>query len=390
MNTARIPGPGANLARLRKIAGMTQSRLAQAMGVSEEHLGKMERGLRTLTQGNAARAAQALGTPLDEVLGRTPVDVRTEADLGELRAVIRRFDLPGERPRVDFRGILTRTKRIGGHVKSADLAALIDELPEFLTIATDHAHATGKPAAWEVVTLGYSAVYYLAARHRWMDLAELAVVRQKAAAERATPFAPVIAARDEAGAFLNSGDFPGGLAVVDRALVRAQAELSGRERTLAEGVLRLRGMTLAGRLRDRAEAERHITGARDAASAITEDVTDSGRMFGPQNTAVHVAATLADLGRYRESADTADELKRTKLSLPPTRVMNLFVDDSRTRLALKDRDGALMSLRLAFEAAPQKAKVHPTSQEVLRVLVELHRRSNPDLRKLANTMGLSF
>ncbi|WP_369030520.1 hypothetical protein [Streptomyces adonidis] len=40
---------------------------------------------------------------------------------------------------------------------------------------------------------------------------------QRMAAERANPIAVAVAARDEAGAFLNSGDFAGGSAIVERA-----------------------------------------------------------------------------------------------------------------------------------------------------------------------------
>jgi hypothetical protein len=35
------------------------------------------------------------------------------------------------------------------------------------------------------------------------------------------------------------------------------------------------------------------------------------------------------------------------------------------------------------------AKIHPMSREVLRVLIALHRRSNPQLVKLAQQAGLT-
>ncbi len=79
-----------------------------------------------------------------------------------------------------------------------------------------------------------------------------------------------IAARDRAGAYLNGGDFEGGLMVVDRAISQAQASLSGQERAFAVGLLNLRGMTLAGRFKDekegKKEAERHIKSAWEASS----------------------------------------------------------------------------------------------------------------------------
>jgi len=221
-----------------------------------------------------------------------------------------------------------------------------------------------------------------------MDLAELAAVRQKLAAERGTPLAVATAARDEAGTFLNSGDFAGGLAVVDRAVVDAESTLEGRDRALGLGILHLRGMTLAGRMRDRVAAERHMTAAWHAAEKFPEDVVNDHGMFGPENTAIHAVATFADLERHRESTEVADGLTRMSLTLPPTRIANLYIDTARAKLALRDREGALNSLVNAWDAAPQKARVHPTSQELLRVIISLHKRSNPVLTKLIKKAGV--
>jgi hypothetical protein len=63
---------------------------------------------------------------------------------------------------------------------------------------------------------------------------------------------------------------------------------------------------------------------------------------------------------------------------------------SRSHLALGDRDSALASLEEAWEVAPEMAKVHPTSQELMRVLTSLHRRSNPRLTKLVKRAGVPF
>ncbi|MGW7754633.1 hypothetical protein ACWGK6_24435 [Streptomyces violaceusniger] len=73
-----------------------------------------------------------------------------------------------------------------------------------------------------------------------------------------------------------------------------------------------------------------------------------------------------------------------------TRVGPLHMNISRSKLALGDRDGALESLEAAWDVAPEMARVHPTSQELMRVLTSLHRRSNPRLTKLAKRAGVPF
>lgn len=149
-------------------------------------------------------------------------------------------------------------------------------------------------------------------------------------------------------------------------------------------------MTLAGRLRDNNEAERHIAAAQRVAEEFTVDVTDAHGIFGPENTAIHLVATFGDLEKHKEASELADRMQRQKLILPPTRIGNLYIDAARAKLALHDREGALHFLMNAWEAAPQKAKVHPTSQELLRVLISLHKRSNPTLVKLAKKAGVNI
>ncbi len=100
---------------------------------------------------------------------------------------------------------------------------MTQRLPGLLHGVQNRAHATGLPEHWARVADVYSAICWLAARHRWMTPAELAVVKQQQAAERANALARALAARDQAGTLLNGGDFADGLAMVDQAVVEAEA-----------------------------------------------------------------------------------------------------------------------------------------------------------------------
>ncbi|RPK62185.1 MULTISPECIES: DNA-binding protein [unclassified Streptomyces] len=241
----------------------------------------------------------------------------------------------------------------------------------------------------------YSTVYWLAARHRWMDMAELAVTRQRWAVEQQpNPVAEAFSSRDRAGTYLNFGDVERGLVVVDRAIVAVQsAPLSTADRDLAVVILNLRGMTLAGRLRDKTEgkreARRHIESAwRAAGSFPTRDVDAQGLTFGPQNTFTHVLAAQVDLGRPQDALALTDDLDEALEGLPPTRVAPTRINAARAQLDLGDRDGALENLSRAFDVAPQMARIHPMGREVLRVLVSLHRRTKPELKRLSRLSGI--
>ncbi|KAB8169802.1 helix-turn-helix domain-containing protein [Streptomyces sp. 3MP-14] len=390
MTAKRTPGPGANVALCRKARGLSQVALARRAGMSVSLLSKVEIGDRALTHGMGAALARAMGMTLDELLGKAPVTPTNEEGLTALSFAIRRFDLPGEPP-AHPEELPRALAELNEHRHRTELAAVFRKLPGVLADVTNHAHAFPSPDAWTRVADTYSVVYWLAARHRWMHLAELAVLKQRLAAERGHPVAATVAARDEAGTFLNSGDFAGGLAVIDRAVVQAETTLRGRDRAYGLGILHLRGLTLAGRARERGAAERHIDAAWRAAEEFAGnagDVEEHGLHFGPENTAVHVIATSTDLERHRAALETARDLLRSGTSLPATRVGPLHMTLSRSHLALGDRDAALSSLEDAWEAAPELARVHPTCQELVRVLTSLHRRANPRLTHLARRAGV--
>ncbi|MFG3098965.1 helix-turn-helix domain-containing protein [Streptomyces sp. NPDC048182] len=389
-----VPGPGANVAVLRKERGWGQARLASEAGISTSLLGKIERGERPMTQGVGASVAQALGITLDQLLGKAPLHEGAEVQLRALTREIRRFGLPRE-PEMTEARLSTALSEMVALRERADLRGVLAELPRLVSETSNHAHAVGTPSAWARVTEAYSTVYWLAARHRWMTLADLATTKQKMAAEQADPVSAAIAARDEAGLYLNHGDFEDGLAVVDGGLVRVEQDApTGPDRLYALGILHLRGLTLAGRLRDRRTADQHIARAWALAEELNRNVSRLGIHFGAQDTAVHVVATSADLSRHEDAIDTMDDLTKLdqsgKLTLPRTRTSPLHMNVARSRLALGDRDGALEELEHAWSLAPQMAKVHPTAQELLRVLTSLHKRSNPRLTKLAKRARIQF
>ncbi len=381
---------GSRVTQLRKEHDLTQPALARRAGVSLSLLSKIEVGDRTLTPAVAAAIARALQISLGALYGQAEVSQDQSVLLEDLRTAVRRYDIPDQVPVLDpaqLRVDLDQAITLG---EQADLAGLLRMLPGLLTRATTHAHATASPQGWALLANAYSVAYRLAARHRWMDLVEVTPTRQAwAAGQQPNPVVAAVAARDRAGTFLNCGDFAGGLTVVDRAIVTAQAALSGPQKAFATGTLYLRGMTLAGRLNDRAEAQRHIHAAWTAAEELPTDLQAHNQIFGPANTATHVLATQGDLGHPRDVIRLADELNRNDTGLPPTRLGAVHINTARAQLDLGDRDGAQTSLVQAWNVAPQMAKIHPMSHEVLRVLICLHRRSNPQLVQLAQRAGLT-
>jgi transcriptional regulator with XRE-family HTH domain len=387
---AAVVTGGVRVAELRKAWGITQTALARRSGISVSLLSKIEIGDRTLTPGIAAGIARALQISLGALYGEAEVTADQSIQLENLRTAVRRYDIPDQAPIPDSSQLRLDLDHAITLREQTDLASLLRMLPSLLTRATTHAHTATSPEGWTLLADVYSVIYALAARNRWMDLVEIAPTRQAwAAGQHANPLATACAARDRAGTFLNCGDFDGGLTVVDRALVAAEAQLTGPERAFATGTLHLRGMTLAGRLGDRPEARRHIHAAWTAAEEFKGDAQIHNQIFGPDNTATHVLATEGDLGHPRQVIRLAEDLTSKDTGLPPTRIGPVHINTARAHLDLGDRDSAQTSLIQAWDIAPQMAKVHPMSREVLRILISLHRRGNPQLVVLAKRAGLT-
>lgn len=281
------------------------------------------------------------------------------------------------------------------HRDAARVQQVLSQLPGLLRDATAQAHASKAADSWMTLSEVYSSVYWLAARHRWMDMAELAVTRQRRAVEQqSNPLGEAIAARDRAGAYLNGGDAEGGLLIVDRAIARAETALSGQDRAFAVGVLNLRGMTLAGRLEDkgggcargrathrlRAAGWRRVVQRRRREPALDDLRAPEHSDARPCDEARPRPATRGSWGggdaRCRSRRTTGDASRSVQVEPCPR--------SSRPG----NREAALRNLSEAWDVAPQMARIHPMAREVFRVLASLHRRSNPELLRLSQMSGM--
>ena len=78
---------GKNIRTLRRRAGMTQERLAEAAGLSVPYISQMERGSKNARLEVLAQVAEALGVSLDVILSGIPPSER-QAARTELQALL--------------------------------------------------------------------------------------------------------------------------------------------------------------------------------------------------------------------------------------------------------------------------------------------------------------
>ncbi|HET9254531.1 MAG TPA: helix-turn-helix transcriptional regulator [Pseudonocardiaceae bacterium] len=383
---------GSRVAGLRKARDITQAALARRAGISLSLLSKIETGDRTLTPGVAAAIARALRISLRSLYGEAEISQEQSVLLEGLRTAVRRYDIPDQTLMPEPAQLRAGVDQAITLMERTDLARLLRILPDLLTRTTTYAHAAADPQRWALLADTYWVTYWLAWQHRWMDLVGVAPIRQAwAAAQYPSPLVTALAAGSRAGALLHCGDCDGGLAVIDRAIAAAETALTRPERAFTTGILHLRGMTLAGRLGDRSEAQRHIGAAWTVAEEFPHDRRAHAMLFGPAQTAAHVLTAEGDLGRPRGVIRIAEQLLgKNTTGLAANQTSFCHINTARAHLDLGDRDSAQASLVQAWGIAPQRAKIEPTGREVLRVLISLHRRSNPQLVQLAKYAGLTL
>jgi transcriptional regulator with XRE-family HTH domain len=387
------PSAGENIAVLRKVRGLSQTKLAREAGISLSYLSKIETGLRPATPPIVAAVANVLSVTTAKVYGDPFSEPSAQRDLmNGLRTAVRRHTLPHEDvpPSSDLAESLKEVAQLRA---DTDYLGLLQRLPKLLGQATATAMASGGDSvAWGQVADVYGCAYAVAHRFRQPDLADTIVSRQTWAAQQTwNPAAEASAAWNEAGTYQSAGQYADGLAVVERAISRFESAPSdGINRIVHLGSLHLRGVVLASRHRDENATADHVRRAQGLAAKLDRDVLQHNLTFGPGNTALYVLASHVELNAPQTASEMATPLlKSPPVGLKPSRVGRLAIDTARARLALKDLYGAEDALKEAFRIAPQMAEIHPMAREVLRVLWTMHQRSRPDLLAMAKRAGLT-
>ena len=223
-----------------------------------------------------------------------------------------------------------------------------------------------------------------------MGAAWVAVDRSIAAAEEADD--PLLMA---AGAFRLAIVFQNGrrhdLATqVAKTAVNALGRLidAGEPEAVAlRGALYLQLAVAASRTNNADEAYDYLAKAQEAATFLGVDRNDYNTEFGPTNVLlheVHVAVELGDAGRALRVADKADPAH-----LSPERQSRLLIDVARAH-AQRRQAGALASaLRQAFEVAPEQVSTHQVVQELLSDALRSDYGNTPELRELAQEIGIT-
>lgn len=392
---------GRQIAQHRKARGMTQVALAQQAAISTSLLRKVEQGSRDATPVLIASVARALAVDVTTLTGQ-PYDRggRRPDRIHSLMPALRRTLAYWETPPSLDTAPRTIDKIAGDAHEIAVLrntdrnAQAIALVPSLLleTLAALH-ESTSSAERAQLIDITVTLLYVAnSVTHKtgYDDLATITADRIALLAPKADePIVAALSAYTRAGAMLRIGAYDAGLQLITDATGTVSAhQPAGDDKQRMLGSLHLRSAVLAARGGRADVVDNHIAEARRIADELGTESDGMWRSlaFGPANVAVHEVAAAVELGDGARAMSRAEGL-RLPSTFSKSRQAHHYMDLSRALLWQGRHDQALTTLHKARTLAPQQTRHHPTTREVLRMLVRAHRRANEPLARFSSWVG---
>lgn len=392
---------GTRIREIRTWRGKSLRVVAELAGVSAGYLSRVERGQRAVDKRSLVEAiADALHVAPSELLaeagpGRDPIGQQAHAAIEEIGIVLAHNRLghpyaeqarPWPEVQVDLQRFVGMLVPACDYVsQAAMLPDLIEDL--FAAHATDSTHRrdaliglmlTLQHTAALLKNLGAHGMPHLAAMHMRYVADELGEPAWKGAAEWRVGQS-------------SGGDRVRMLAVSLRAAEQLQAE-TGPGARQAYGMLHLNAALATAALRRPDDARAHLAEAADTLTATEGASLDFADMhFNRANWTTWRVAVGVELGEGPGVAEHARGVDVSMLAAAERRGM--FYGDLGRGLAQDrtTRDRAVVMLRAAEDAAPQRIRTNPYIRETVVDLVRQARRdaTGRELRGLAYRMGIA-
>lgn len=389
---------GARIARYRRQRGLTQQGLAMRAHLSKSLLSKVESGQRPASSALIAACARALSVTTSELLGQPYTEDlqrdRLDALLAPVRMGMEHWDIPldWEVPARPVSLIRPDVQRALLQRRQADYLPMARQLPALLDECVQAVHTTTgeeQRLAHECLAEVFRCVYTLAWSFGYIDLATVALDRMAWVAPRSDePGLVALHGYLRAQTSLSSGRYDVGMRVVDRALRELEGQNARRPEGLEamRGILQLRAAVIAGRAKDRDQADERLAEAR-AIADVTGELPDYGVTWGPVNVGVHAVAIASELDEYGQAIDLAEGV-RIPRGWSRSRAGHHWMDLGRVYAWAGRGEEALGCLMRARRVAPQQTRYHPTTRETVLALRRRERVRSGSLSQFSEWVGV--
>ncbi|MFI6057853.1 helix-turn-helix domain-containing protein [Streptomyces sp. NPDC051286] len=389
---------GARIARIRKQRSLTQQGLAMRAHVSKSLLSKVECGQKPASPALVAVCARALGVSTSDLLGQPYAEElrrdRMDALIQPIREGLENWDValdwetaarPAELIRADVQRALEQRRQAQYTDIVRDLPWLIDESVQAVHTSTGEEQRL----AYECLAESFRCVFTVAWKLGFIDLATVALDRLAWTAPRADePGLAAMHAFLRAQTTMSSGRYDVGLRVVDRAL----RDLDGQDARRSAGIEAMRGMlhlraaVIAGRMKDRDQADARLAEARSLART-TGELPDFGVTWGPVNVGVHAVAIASEMNDFGRAIELAEDV-RIPRGWTRSRAGHHWMDLGRSHAWACHPEEALDCLHQARRIAPQQTRYHPTVRDTVLALKRQERARNSSLAQYAEWVGI--
>ncbi len=396
----RAESVGRRVVSLRRLAGMTQTKLAATAHVSVSLVRGVEQGRIAASEAFTAAVARALG--LDVVtLTRQPyeelvADPRSEAaGIPALRQVLSEHDRPVPvEPVLSLEELRARVDAANRLRLRARYAELCRRLPEVLRSLYVHQAQPprGERAREQVAELvddAYALAAAAAFRFGFVDLtAQIDDRRPGTAAVTGDPLRVAGATFVQTHVPFRRGDYEG----CDRLIERAQHLVRDRSDPAAlavRGQLHLQSAIVAARAARGQDAEAHLVETRDIIASGVPSHPYFEIDCSALNADRHFVAIPVELADGTTAIARAASV-RIADGYEPRRVGDYWVCVARGWVLHGDRARALESLQQARAVSPQQTRYHPAVRETVHAIAESDRRVTDSLAGFARWAGITI
>lgn len=385
---------GARIREQRRLARLTQRRLAARLPYSYSLLNQVECGARPATADFVAAVARVLQIDVTVLTGQPYVTELQRDRLAELVRPIREsldlYDL-GPNPDLTVRSadrLIAGADHLCAEVRATHLRSAARELPGLVAELTHSAWSTPSTELWQALASTYRTAHDISVKLGYYDLSSVALDRMAWAAERASD-ACLGAVRQymRALVYFREGEYGIGQRLITSGHIVVGQAAKTREALAVTGQLHLGGSVIAARAADESGVGRHIAEANGIAKRIGDASEVHWLSFGPTNVALHKMSAAVEMRCYDDALKQARKIKLPS-QLATSRRAHFLIDQARTEMETGHTEAALKSLVEARRLAPEQTRYHPAARDTITGLVHLSRRTPETLSHMAAWVGL--
>lgn len=381
---------GARIAQVRKLRGMTQSRLAQEAGVSKSMVAKVERGHEAASPTMIGALARALEVDAARLTGGSEEGPdQLHKLVPSIRLALATVDLlPDDlepEPIEQLRFEVAKLGELRRDTKYAKIGAALPTLVERLLVS---AREEGEPA-YGLLTGAYRAANTLAHKLGYADLSLTAMDRMEwAATLSGDPLQVAMTDYLRAAALARIGAGKQAMQLLHRTIDQIEP-MTGHDDPTAEAVyqaLHMRAGTIAATMADAATSDAHLAEAMVFATRIGEGVVHE-TVVGPTNVQLHRIAAAVDLGESGKAVRIAESVELPD-GYAKERSTYFWLDTARAHLGMNDPDGAITALYEARALSAEHFRASRTAKTIVKTAASQQRGTSTTLRSLSNSTGI--